>query len=72
MTAQETPLEMARRHVVEGEARVASQSALVTGLVQKGHDTTAAELLLSTMSESLLLMRAHLADEQGASNGDQQ
>jgi hypothetical protein len=69
---EETLLERAQRHVIEAEARVAHQMTVVAELARDGHDTTAAELLLSTMKETLLLMRSHLADEQAANNGNQQ
>jgi hypothetical protein len=72
MDPHETPLEQAQRHVVEAEARVAHQTALVAELTRDGHETTAAELLLSTMQETLLLMRARLADEQPTDSGNQQ
>lgn len=64
MDSDETPLEQARRQVAESELRVAHQAALVAKLTRDGHDTTAAELLLSTMTEALLLLRARLAAEQ--------
>jgi hypothetical protein len=64
MTSSETDLQMAQRHVAQGAARVEDQTALVATLTQQGRDTTAAELLLSIMREALLVMRAHLADEQ--------
>ncbi len=63
MNSPETLLDLAQRHVAEGEERVAHQTALIDLLTQQGHDTAAAELLLSTMKETLLLMRAHLAYE---------
>lgn len=63
MDLPETPLDLAQRHIAEGEERVAHQTALIDRLVQQGHDTTAAELLLSTMKETLFLMRSHLATE---------
>lgn len=72
MDPHETPLEQAQRHVVEAEARVAHQTALVAELARDGHDTTTAELLLSTMQETLFLMRAHLVGEQERDSGDQQ
>lgn len=59
---QETLLEMARRHVIEGEARVASQRARVAELAGQGLDTTQAEEILATFKATLRLMREDLAD----------
>ena len=59
---QETPLEMARRHVIEGEARVASQRARVAELASEGRDTTQAEEILATFETTLRFMRQDLAD----------
>lgn len=64
MEPPETLGQTVRRDVDEAQARVAYQGALVAELARQGHDTTAAELLLSTMMEQLLLMRAHWADGQ--------
>lgn len=59
---QETPLEMARRHVIEGEARVASQRERVAELAGQGLDTTQADEILATFEGTLRLMREDLAD----------
>ena len=64
MDAHETLLELAQRHVSEGEARVAHQAALVAKLAQQGCDTAQAESLLATMKDTLRLMHEHLAIEQ--------
>ncbi|WP_132250479.1 hypothetical protein [Methylobacterium segetis] len=64
----ETPLEMARRHVVEGEARCARQAALVDRLRAHGHDTAVAEDLLAELEATLVDMREHrrrLENDQG-------
>lgn len=63
MDLHETPLEMAQRHVAEGEARVMHQVALIAKLAQQGHDTVEAETLLGTMRDTLRLMYEHLAHE---------
>lgn len=60
MGTHETHLEMALRHVAQGEARVARQAALVAELAQQGRDTVGAETLLATMEDTLQLMRKHL------------
>lgn len=68
--SSEPPLAMAHRHVVEGEARVARQIALVARLRQQGHDTAVAEDLLDEFEASLADMREHrdrLVAEQGRS-----
>jgi hypothetical protein len=64
MTQQETLLEMAQRHVAEGEARVAHQTALVAGLARDGRNTARAEALLATLKNTLYLMRDVLARER--------
>lgn len=52
-------LEMARRHLVEGEARVARQRAIVDNLKARGHSTQLALALLASLQETLRQMRAH-------------
>lgn len=56
----ETALERARRHIAEGEARVARQTALLVRLASAGRDTAAAEVLLLRLRETLALMYCHL------------
>lgn len=58
----ETDLEMALRHVVEGELRVARQRALVARLAPSGGEIAAlAEALLADFQATLEAHRAHLA-----------
>ena len=64
MDHYEPHLEMAQRHVEEGEARVAKQTALVAELEDKGLETAQAEALLATMKESLALAYVGLARER--------
>ena len=52
-------LELARRHLVEGEARVARQLALISELKAAGHPTGLARELLGSLIETLRQMRAH-------------
>lgn len=62
--AVESTLEMARRHVREGEQRLALQETIVISLKKAGH-TEAAERgheVLETMRTSLALMRRHLRE----------
>jgi hypothetical protein len=54
---------MARRHVAEGEERVARQEILIAELDRDGHAELAvkARALLTTFKTSLRLMRADLS-----------
>lgn len=56
----ETTLAMARRHVVEGDARVIRQIALIARLREQEHDTAVAEDLLAEFEAALVDMRGHL------------
>jgi len=56
----ETPLEMARRHVVEGEERCARQATLIRRMAADGLDTLEAEGLLAQFEGFLELSRNHL------------
>lgn len=59
---RETDLEMALRHVVEGERRVVRQRALAARLARSGGETAAlAEALLADFQATLEVHRAHLA-----------
>jgi hypothetical protein len=59
---RETDLEMALRHVVEGERRVVRQRVLVARLAPSGGETAAlAEALLADFQATLEVHRAHLA-----------
>ena len=49
MALPDTPLEQARRHVVEGQARVDHQAAIVARLAADSHDTSAAEAMRATL-----------------------
>ena len=57
----ETPLETARRHVVQGERIVTRMEGIVDELRGGGHDTTVAEELLSSTRGLLIEMRRDLA-----------
>jgi hypothetical protein len=57
---RETELEMAQRHVRQGEARVAAQRELVEELRRDGHDMTQAEKLLVTFQTTLASHRRAL------------
>ncbi len=61
---QETPLEMALRHVHTGEQLVADQIALIKRLRRDGHVTRDAESFLEALQHSLAVMREHLASEK--------
>jgi hypothetical protein len=59
-------LELAERHVAEGQLRVTSQLALLSRLERHGHDTHQAKTLLYQLEESLALQmqtRACIAQE---------
>ncbi|MPY69884.1 MAG: hypothetical protein GEU92_07350 [Alphaproteobacteria bacterium] len=58
---------MERRHILEGEKRVARQEALVLELREKGRDHLAqrGDEILSLMRESLELSTARLRDLEG-------
>ena len=63
----ESKLEIAERHVVEGEMRIARQRELVAKMERGGHELTAAEarIAVSVMETTLELMRDHLRKERG-------
>ena len=66
MPAAETPLEMAERHVAEGEHRIARQKELIEELVRDQHDAVVqkARGVLATLEESQRLARIHLELER--------
>jgi hypothetical protein len=64
MQPQESVLELARRHVLEGERRVSEQEARIAELKEAGRDTELAETLLETFQETLVGMRDHLVYEE--------
>ena len=49
---RETALQMAQRHVIEGERHIERQRHIIAELRADGHSTEAAEQLLKTMLES--------------------
>ena len=61
MSADESELEMVRRHVREGAGHVAAQRALVIRLGEHGLPTAEAEALLATFEDSQAQHEAHLA-----------
>lgn len=52
-------LELAERHVMEGEIRVAEQERLVSELRLQGHSTDDAVELATELAETLTLFKAH-------------
>jgi hypothetical protein len=61
-------LELANRHVAEGEHRIEWQVALVAKLERDGHDTAQAKALLKQFEDTLALQvrtRARLRQELG-------
>lgn len=61
MSADESELEMVRRHVREGAGHVANQRALVIRLKGYGLPTAEAEALLATFEDSQAQHEAHLS-----------
>jgi len=57
----ETELEMARRHVAEGERHVRLQEQIIAHLQGLGADTTIAQQLKGQFEELLVMHRQHLA-----------
>jgi hypothetical protein len=67
MSSQETPLEQAQRHVLEGEQRVARQRAIIEEMDRDEHPAVAAQArhVLETLEETLRLSRQHLDEIKG-------
>lgn len=65
----ETQLEMAKRHVREGEEHVARQRVLVARLRQNGYAAAVgvAQIILGTFEQTLAEYRRHLNLELGRS-----
>jgi hypothetical protein len=55
---------MAQRHVAEGEARVAQQTARIAELARDGHNTAQARAVLATLKDTLGIMCEVLARER--------
>ena len=66
---EESPLQQARRHVAEGEQRIAEQRAIVERLRSDGYDTSDAERLLHTLEQTLEVMLKHLGHEERRGKG---
>ena len=62
MTEPETPLEMARRHVAEGEARCTRQAEILREMITDDHPEAAraAEKILATLEDILATLREDL------------
>jgi hypothetical protein len=58
MSYTQADLDMANRHVAEGERHVAEQEARITLLRMHGHPTTDAEELLATFLNTLAAHRS--------------
>ena len=67
----ETPLEMARRHVAESEARCAQQAEVLREMIADNHPHAAevAKRLLATLEDTLDLMRERLEIEEARASG---
>jgi hypothetical protein len=55
----ETGLEVATRHVAEGEDRCARQRTLIKRMAAAGQDTAEAEAVLQRFEQTLGLLRQH-------------
>ena len=66
----EDAIAMERRHILEGEKRVARQQALAAELIKKGHNQLAltANELLALLRELLELSRTRLQELEGCSS----
>jgi len=60
MGKRETPVEMASRHVMEGDMRCRGQADLIERMREKGWNTTEAENLLQMFEQCLALSYGHL------------
>lgn len=60
MGRAESAIEVASRHVMDGDMRCCRQADLIERIRQKGQDTTQAEDLLNLFEEFLALSYAHL------------
>jgi transcription elongation GreA/GreB family factor len=61
MEKPETPLEVARRHVAEQEARILQQQEIIRRLEAVDGSTLVAKQVLATMGRTLTIMRNDLA-----------
>lgn len=61
MAARETKLEMAERHVRDGERHVVGQQEILARLREHGRSTDLAERLLTNLEDLLAMHRKHLA-----------
>lgn len=66
MTYSWAQLDMANRHVAEGERHVVMQEKLISMLRLKGQPTDAAVALLFEFNETLLLHRRHRDEIEAA------
>jgi len=62
--AEEAPLEMARRHVRQGERHVTQQAQIFEELLAGGMDVAKTEMLLATCQEFLAVARERLRIEE--------
>ncbi|MFL5295830.1 MAG: hypothetical protein ACJ798_05550 [Phenylobacterium sp.] len=59
MSQDREHLDLARRHMTEGKARVEAQQQLIGRLEEGGHSTVLAQQLLDSLVETLIQMRVH-------------
>lgn len=60
-SSEESPLEMARRHVRMGEQHVARQKQIITDLIAAGHDVSLAQKTLAAQEEFLSVAMGRVA-----------
>ena len=62
MKHSQAEIDMARRHVLDAQARIDAQVTLITRIREHGQSTAHAEELLRTMLGLLDALHAHLRD----------
>ena len=66
----ETPLEAARRYVMEQETKIVQQQLLLRRLAAAGRSTVKAERDLAAMDLALILLRGRVARLSGTARDD--
>ncbi len=71
MESEESPLELAKRRMVEAEERVKAQAARVAETARRGGDTTQDKATLAVFQTTLRFMLEDLIREQERAAGKQ-
>ena len=61
---EQTPLERAQRQVIEAQARVAEQVALIAEMERQNYSTVDEEILLAELKDTLQRCREELARQR--------